>query len=155
MEKLIKIIAQYPDVFDAEGKKDSALVSKAEKLLGVRLPETFKQYLQEVGTISFEGKEYLGIIHGDFANSGIPDVVWYNLRQREKYGFPPHLIVFYNDDSVQFTCLDTSSFFSADECKIVVWDNVFKKISDSVEISFGDFLLEEMEEALEELELED
>jgi hypothetical protein len=148
-EKLKKIVSKNPDIFEVDGNKENALITKAEEALAVRFPDSFKSYLLEWGSLCFRGIEYYGVTHDNFEKPGIPDVVWVNKHLRSKYGFPTHLVVFYDNDGVEYFCLDTNNFFSETECAIVLWDNVYKKVADSDEISFGEFLLEEVKQTLD------
>jgi antitoxin YobK len=149
MEKIKEIVSKHPQVFTFAGEKPAALVEKAEIALGVRLPKSYRDFLKSYGFISFEGLEYYGVIDEEFEKSGVPDVVWYNHHLRIAQSFPAHLIVVSNNDGVEYMCLDTSKFFSDTECAMVVWDNVSKKVAESYDISFADFLADEMEQALE------
>jgi hypothetical protein len=151
MNELMKLIKEYPSIFDIDGEKSEDLVEKAENTLGVTLPKSYKQFLMKFGMIAFGGREYYGVIHEDFENSGIPDAVWYNLHIRKQYDFPHHLVAVYNNNGVEAVCLDTSNYYSKDECAIVVWDRVHNEILDSANLSFIDYLLEIIEEDLDEL----
>jgi hypothetical protein len=151
MKELIHFVENHPKIFDISGKKSGELVEKAETALGVRLPKSYKDYLQNFGTLSFGARTYFGVIKEDFENSRHPDVVWYNLLMRRDFEFPEHLLIVYNDEGVVFTCLDTSNFYSEYECALVMWDNVHKEVFESVNVSFVDYLLEEIEEQIDEL----
>ena len=151
MNDLINIVENHPKIFDLSGKKSHDLIAKAEFALDVRLPKSYKDFVMNFGKLAFGSRTYLGIIHENFERSGLPDVVWYNLLLRRQYGFPQHLIVVLDEDGVLFTCLDTSNYYSQDECALVMWDNVHKKVIESVNVNFIDYLLEVIEDQLDEL----
>lgn len=151
MNKLIELVQAYPSIFTVSGKKSALLVEKAEKKLGNRLPTSYKQFLMEFGKLAFGARTYLGVIDDDFENSGLPDGIWFNLFLRKEYNFPQHLIVVYNNNGLEFICLDTSNFFSEDECGIAVWDCVHDVVTATANVQFSEYLLEEINEQLEEL----
>jgi hypothetical protein len=151
MNKLIELVKAYPSIFTVSGKKSALLVEKAEKALDVKLPLSYKQFLIEFGKLAFGARTYLGVIDDDFENSGLPDGIWYNLRLRREYNFPKHLIVVYNNNGLELICLDTKNFFSADECAIAIWDCVHDEVSATANVQFADYLLDEINDQLEEL----
>jgi hypothetical protein len=149
MERLKQLVNDHADEFFTHSKKSDLLISKAEQVLEVKLPQSYKDFVLEWGMMSFEGLEFYGIIHEDFANSGLPDAVWFTLHLRRQFDFPKNLVVFLDHEGDEYLCLDTNDYFSPEECAIVLWDNVEKEVADRYEISFGDFLIEEIEQAFE------
>lgn len=137
---------EYDDVFVAGGRPE--LIEKAETFLDVKLPESFKVYLSRWGNISIGAIEFYGLTKNDnFVDACIPNFAWFTARKRETINLPKHLIVFQSINDVEYLCLDVSTLTNG-ECPIVVWDNIEKEITDSFQITFLDFLLEELKENL-------
>lgn len=149
MERIIEIVNERAGEVGSAGSKEFSLIDKAEAALGVHFPKSYREFLNKWGVFWFEGLEYYGVIDDDFENAGIPDVVWVNRQLRASEDFPNNLIVFSNRDGVQYWCMDTSAMNSNNECPIVLWDNVRKKVAESFDISFTDFVVDELEAAFE------
>jgi hypothetical protein len=149
MDRISEIIGSNPTQVGSAGPKSLELIAKAEDALAVPFPKSYKDFLHRWGVMWFGGLEYYGVINDDFENSSIPDVVWVNLRLRSEENFPDHLIVFSNRDGVQYWCMDTSKMDTAGECPIVLWDNVGKEVDASFEMTFADFVVDEMEVVFE------
>ncbi len=149
MERLKQLVNDHADEFFTHSKKSELLISKAEQVLDVKLPKSYKDFVIEWGMMSFKGFEFYGLIHGDFDKQRMPSVVRFNMDLRTEESFPHHLIAFFDNDGVEYMCLDTSNFFSESECSIALWDNVNKKVADSFDISFAEYLLDEIEQVLE------
>jgi hypothetical protein len=150
MEKMMQLVAMFPEKFQFLGPTEPSLVELAEFELGTKLSTSFKDYLRTWGVLEFDSSEFYGIIGPDFVNSSVPDFVWFNKLIRKTKGFPKHLVVFRNVDGVIYFCLDTSKFGENGECPVVVWDAVSDEIEEQYDLNFGEFLYECAEEALEE-----
>jgi len=132
------------DVFVAGGRPES--VEAAESRLGVRLPASFRGYLERWGNLSVGSIEYYGLTRNDhFDNAAVPNFVWFTLRKREQVGLPSDLVVFLNKDGDEYVCLDTSKMMD-DECPVVIWDNVSRAVSEVLECDFAEYLLGELDE---------
>lgn len=148
MDEILKIInANIADI-RVSGSKPANWIIKAESMLECKLPKSYKFFLEKWGVLRFDGNEYYGIVKDDFENSGIPDVVWFNLRRRFQDNFPKNLIIFKDNlDSSEYLCLDVSKMDDDGECPVVVWDNVNKEIEQTLDANFGNILLEDLEES--------
>lgn len=137
------------DAFIAGGQPE-AMVSAAESKLGVSFPPSFREYLLRWGNVSCDEVEYYGLTrNGDFDNGGIPNCVWFTIRKRTTVGLPLSLVVFRNINDEEYYCIDTNEVLENDERKIVIWDNVAREISRTLDGNFTDFLLEELTEISE------
>ena len=136
---------------DISGPKPEEMVAAAEAKLGVPFPPSFRQYLLKWGNVSFEGIEYYGLTqNSDFDNSGIPNCVWYTLKQRRQVGLPDHLIIFLNHDGDEFICIDTDHVLDGDERGIAFWNNAERTVSDQLAITFAEYLHDELSECLDD-----
>lgn len=134
------------DAFIAGGQPDQ--IDAAEVKLGLKFPQTFKDYLSEWGNLSAEGQEYYGLTRsGDFDNSGVPNCVWYTLTERVDVGLPDELVIVRNDNGEQYICIECN--LPGNEERIVYWDNIEREVDRTVNMTFVEFLKEELEELLE------
>lgn len=148
MDELLKIVNANSEAIRISGNKPPEWISKAESILECKLPVSYKMFLEKWGVLRFDGKEYYGIVKDDFENSGIPDVVWFNMRRRSQDNFPKHLIIFKDhSDGAEYLCLDVSKMDDNVECPVVVWDAITKKIDQRLDANFGEILLEDLEES--------
>lgn len=149
-DRLKAKVTANKSLFFFAGHKDQELITLAEKALGLEFPLSYRQFVAEWGMMSFGGLEYYGVIDGEFQDSGIPDVVWFNLTIRSEENFPQELIAFSDRDGVQYYCIDTSKKLDRDECPVVIWDNIHKKASQVLPIDFAQFAIEEIEGVIAE-----
>lgn len=146
MDEILKIINANITEIRVSGAKPREWITKAESILEFKLPRSYKFFLEKWGVLRFDGNEYYGIVKDDFENSGIPDFVWFNMRRRSRDNFPKHLIIFKDHlDGSEYLCLDVSKMDDNGECPVVVWDNINKKIDQTLDANFGDILLEDLE----------
>ena len=68
------------------------------------------------------------------------------MSKRTTVGLPHSLIVFRNINDEEYLCIDTDQALDNDERKIAIWDNIEREISQTLDVNFADFLLEELTE---------
>lgn len=90
--KAFKLIENNIELSDFIGSINSELILKAEEILNLKFPYSYKQFLSKYGAGDINGFEIYGIIDSDFINSSIPDAIWCTLDER-KNGLPSNLIV--------------------------------------------------------------
>lgn len=61
MSKFVDLLKSFDDFFDAKGAEEEA-VSQAEKVLGLKFADDYKEYVRECGIASAGGHEFTGII---------------------------------------------------------------------------------------------
>ncbi|MED4401582.1 SMI1/KNR4 family protein [Metabacillus fastidiosus] len=96
------------------GTLEDSKISSIEKMLHVKLPESYKWFLREYGTGGIVGIEILG--------GGLREVPTCVRETEEwrKYGLPPDLVVIQNY-GVGVYCLDTSRLVN-NECPVIDWE---------------------------------
>jgi hypothetical protein len=133
------------------GGQSDEMIAAAEARLGVTFPASFRAYLSQLGNLSFNGYEYYGLTrNADFDHSGIPNCVWFTLRKRDQIGLPAPLVIFRNENDEKYYCLDTTQTRD-DECPVVIWDNITREISQTLNARFSEFLQAELTEWLDEM----
>ena len=144
-EKAKAIIAANGDTGRFAGSKPEELVKKAEDMLGVRFPPTYRQFLLDYGAGNFgSADEFYGVIDEDFENSSVPDGVWFTLTERRDAGLPGDLIVVGDTGMGELYCLN----LAAKEGPVVVIDPGFDMaVREEVAPDFGTFLLQRVQQA--------
>src|SRR4051794_16912582 len=144
------LLEQHRDRADFVGPRDSRLIERAESVLGVRFPPTYRRFVLEFGAGDFGGTEIYGVIGDEFEDSSIPDGVWNALEHRRKETLPVHLFEFHAPGQGEAICLDFSA--PGDEAWVVsAWPGSNAK----TEILFDDFGAWLMEAVEDELDADD
>ena len=117
-------------------------------------PRSFRDYLREWGNISFDGHGYYGVTRTrDFDRAGVPNAVWFTIRKRRDVGLPPSLVICRNINDDEYLCINTTQKLNGDERAMVWWDNVDRRIAQTLSVTFIDFLREDLEELLKDRSL--
>ena len=91
----------------------------AEGYLGVRFPNSYREFLQRYGAGSFGGRDVYGL---GVPDTGLPNVVWATdaLRGSDDF-FPADLVVIQDTGEGDILCLATSRLNDQNECPVVQW----------------------------------
>jgi antitoxin YobK len=125
---------------DFEGAKTESLVTKAESVLGVKFPPTYRRFLLEFGCGYIDPYEVYGLVDDNFEKSGIPDGIWLTLTKRKSIKLKPSYVIIGDvGDGTQYA-INTGRVNAQGECPVVLLT------VDGIEIeivanSFGSFLL--------------
>jgi antitoxin YobK len=157
-EKAKELILDNDELADFNNGVSNELIALAEEKIGLKFTGSYLDFLQTFGVGNFGAEEIYGIIHEDFENSATPDAIWFTLTEREESNLPSHLLVIYHTGGVELFCLDYSKLDDDKEPRVVVFVPGFELKYQTYEViadTFGDFLLELVEEQLEEDDDED
>lgn len=136
-EKIKKRISEYEDEgFFTRVAPTPEMLEEAQEKLGVKIPGQFLDYLNTYSHGGVGGIEILGV-----GFNGVMAFLETTLRYR-KYGLPENFIVIENCDEWVY-CLD------ADSGRVVSWSQL-DGVKGEYE-SFDDFLLDELENAIDNL----
>lgn len=102
-----------------EGVSD-AEIQNAEDALGVRLPSSYRTFLQKYGWIHFAGIPIVGLVSREDSAREVAGLVEENLRLRAEKRLPKHLIWFSEDGADFQFMFDTNSQDGA-EHRIIIW----------------------------------
>lgn len=137
------------DQADFVGPRDPALVSAAERALGVSFPPTFRRFILDLGSGSVGSREFYGVIDDNFATSAVPNGIWLTLDERKKFGLPHSLVIIGDTGMGEYLALDTSMVNDDGEAAIVVWAPGVSIGTGELEIvasDFGTFFLQAVHE---------
>ena len=146
IEKAFKIIEKNLDEADFEEGVASEIVEKAENILSVRFPPSYKMFLEKYGVGDIFGVEIYGIIKDPTIDaSAVPNCVWITQNLRKTIGLPLQYIAIASTGYGPFYFINTIVRDKDEESPIVIWE---KGKVQSVSKSFGDFLYTELKKAM-------
>jgi hypothetical protein len=136
---------------DFHGPKDENIIFKAELILGLKFPPSYRFFLQTVGA-GGPGKAYIpGLITNTSQALKDGGIVWGELTDREKGFHPKHLINIHDVGEGTTYCLDTSQMNEEGECPVVAWPLGGYEETPVLEIiapDFGTFFLDLVKQEL-------
>lgn len=144
-ENALNLINENEFLSDFVGKCPEQLVRKAEEKLNLSFPKSYKQFLLNFGAGNFGSEEVYGIVKEDFENSGIPDAIWYTIKQRKEVNLPSNLVVIYHTGGEEIFCLDTNKPGKHGEPAVISYAIGVDPKHQTYEIianDFGEFLLQ-------------
>ena len=125
-----------------------AQLAEAERILGHRLPGSFREFLSTWGDIEFHSTQFLGIpLAMDMAHPTQADFVGATLDGREKLGLPLPFVLCASYPNGLHVCLDTFSMRD-EEGPALVWNGTTRAVVQILAPTFADFLRNHMEAAL-------
>jgi antitoxin YobK len=135
------------------GEKEASLLQKAEEVLGLTFPPTYRLFLKKLGCGGFGGFEVYGLIDNNFYDSGIPNGIWLTLRHRKLYNLPHQFIIISDLGYGPFYVLDASKPNTDGEYPVLVLPIGYNPINtEKANEDFGDFLLEQINQSLSDEE---
>lgn len=144
LTEAFKLIQENPNDADFMNGCSDELINKAEQVLDINFPQTYKVFLKKYGAGDIAGQEFYGVIDEDFENSSIPDAIWLTLHDREKYNFPKHLLIISQTSDGYYYVLDCSKMKDEEEGAVYEWNpNISKENDTLVEVAkdYGEFIL--------------
>jgi len=116
-------------------------IGELEKELGLLLPTSYRQFIQELGFLVASGNDYLGFYGKDFTDPST--FIGLTLRMRNEGNIDYSLIAVHNNEDFGIVCLNTEKCIN-DECEVVFWDPWRKEIIEVIASSYKDFLFAEI-----------
>jgi hypothetical protein len=148
LEKALSIIKDNQNEGFFAGLKPDDLIQKAEKIIGLYLPPTYRRFVSELGAGGIAGQEFYGVIDDDFYESSVPDGIWCTLHARKTYELPDDLIIVGAVDDGSYIVLDAHKDNKEKEASVMTWREPDEE-PDLLFEDFGEYLLDRVSEALE------
>ena len=143
-----ELLKKHAELADFAGPRGARLVERAEEVIRVRFPPTYRRFLLDFGAGSFGGTEIYGVVDADFEQSAIPDGIWNALEHRRNGTLPEHLYEFYAPGDGEAVCLDFSA--PGEEAWVVsAWPGAGAETHILFD-DFGAWLMEAIEDELED-----
>ncbi len=140
LNDVAQFVVQNQDISDAGRPATDDLIGKAEQFLDLRFPNDYREFLKRWGTLAIGPLEFYGITGDAFDSSSVPNAIWLTNRKRQQLGLPKELVILYDNNGVEYYCLDTSN---AEESPVVIWDIRSREVRAVKANSLFDFILEE------------
>lgn len=146
-KKALKLIKENEGLLVKTKGAELEVIQLAEKKLGVKFPEVYKQFLKDFGYLNFEALQVYGIVNNKLIDkSSVPDGIWYTLDERLRYNFPNELLIIADFGIGELYCLDLSS--NNEYGKVIAYilgydDN--EQIREVIADNFGEFLYKQIE----------
>lgn len=121
------------------GPQQERHIVALETALQVKLPPSYRSFLQHIGGGGTMGGQISGIYDSDPMGIYAGGVYSDTLRYRDDCGLPSNLLVIFALDDSFAWCLDMSRPREDGECPVVFYDCVQTKVTKTLFSSFGDF----------------
>ncbi len=136
------------------GPKQDQSILLAEEVLGILFPKTYKNFLKLFGSGGLGPVEIYGLTRDyqkDFQSGCVPNAIWLTLDERKDDYLPKHFIIISDTGDGYWYCLDASQKNADGEYPVVIWGlHMPEKDKEKVAEDFGEFLLEQTKNALED-----
>jgi len=142
IDESIKLLNSSGINYYSIGKQKDTTIEKAEVLLGVKFPESYKAFLKKLGACSFKDEEIYGLVGENLDSPSIPNVVWCTLNYR-KYGLPNNLIVIGHNEHA-YPCIKINNDFKK---PVIAYDISLPEHVQKTKVlanDFGDYFLEKI-----------
>lgn len=100
---------------------DGHVISACEEMLGVKFPQSYRDFLSSFGALSVGDSSISGILNNSVDDIGGGSVVGDTQRLRQEYGLPVNLVVIESDDEAPY-CLDVAQPTLDGECYVVCYE---------------------------------
>lgn len=145
-------LAPQCEYYKAAGQQTDDLIEKIEKAYGFKLSQQHREYYKEYGYIMFFGTEIYGIYKEVFEGIYAGNAVIATLQDREEYNLPEEWIPVFDYDDGYKAYLDYTHLNLEQEPRVVlgIFTGKEYEITEIISEDLGDFLLELVEQQLEE-----
>jgi hypothetical protein len=145
-EDALAIVQNTPSSSDFFGPAPEDNVDAAERMLGIRMPPSYRRFLVTLGVGSFDDAEFYGIVANKIPGSSVPSMVWRTLEDRKFAGYPKTYITIMSSGYGPIFCLDSSVVNSQNEYPVVEWAPAVSVTNPGERLaeSFGTFFLDEI-----------
>lgn len=148
-DKIISIITTYEKDGDFMGGVNEGTIREAAQMLNIKFPNSYHWFLKQYGSGGLDGID----IHGCETTAADSSVVYHTKLYRGTYNLPEQYIVL-NDIDGTVTCLDTNQMKDG-ECPVVFWSRFSKELYAITYENFSDYLLDCLQESVDNLYDED
>lgn len=129
-------------------------IQEAEIKLGFEFPESYREFLKNLGSGDFHGEEFYGLIPGQLDAEEIPNGLWFTMDMRESCNLPQSVFAFQAFDGDAVACLLLSKMENG-ECPVVQWDygeDQEKQLNKPhiIADSFGDYFFDRINDLIKD-----
>ncbi len=160
LEKAFDLIEKQFTIEEIDfcGNQVPNTIRKAEIILNVVFPKTYRAFIEKYGCGGVGSFEIYGIIKDEEYDEKsipfvtIPNAVWTTLKWRRDFNHPLHLIIISDLGDGSVYCLDTSQMNIKEECPVVIYPVCKHEANLKLEIvaeDFGKFFLDMVQNQIE------
>ncbi|UPW81413.1 SMI1/KNR4 family protein [Lysinibacillus sp. Ag94] len=142
-DKIISIISTYEIDGGFTGGVNEDTIREAAQMLNITFPSSYHWFLKQYGSGGIKGMD----IHGCKTTAADSSVVYHTQLYREKYNLPVQYIVLEDIDGC-VSCLDTNQMNDG-ECPVVSWSRFSKELYAVTYENFSDYLLDYLQECVD------
>ena len=125
--------------YSLDGHYSDEEVESAEKILNIKFPKSYREFLKKYGSVEVRSLEIMGLSRDNYQNSGYGDVVWVTLNDRGNFSQPNHIIKLEHLGDGSYYALDLSQMNNDNECPVVVWPIGGYEMTPVLEVVAPDF----------------
>jgi hypothetical protein len=143
-EEALALIENHLDEADFEAQSDER-IERAERVLKVRFPPTYRRFLLELGAGAIGAEEFYGLVNDDFEDARPPQAVGLTREFRREGHVSDDLVVIYNLGQGSYYALDTARTDQDGEAPVVGFTPGLNRAGDELELiapDFGRFFLD-------------
>ena len=146
LEQALAIVRAKPAASDFFGPAPEDNVDAAERMLGIRMPPSYRRFRVTLGVGSFDDAEFYGIVANKIPASSVPSMIWRTLEDRKLASYPKTHITIMSSGYGPIFCLDSSVVNSEDEYPVIEWTPSTSAANPGARLSesFGAFFLDEV-----------
>ncbi|MFH8717318.1 SMI1/KNR4 family protein [Streptomyces zaomyceticus] len=142
-ELVIGLVRENGDIANHADGCDIITMTAAERALGVALPPSYRQLIEEFGTWDVAGEEFLGVYRTPAMGQKLLGSVAETLDACSQYGMPSDFVVVMFDGMGGLVVLDSSQVDEEGEYPVLVWNPgiVDRQSMERLGNDFGHFAL--------------
>ena len=118
-EEAIKIIDKNKELFYYDKNISQENVNEAERMLDITFPASYRDFLKRYGYLRISSYEIYGLVV-DVNYEAIPNAVWLNIDERNKFNFPKDLFIIGSTGYGEWYAIDLLNTSQKGEAVIVV-----------------------------------
>lgn len=126
---------------DFIGWRPDEWVVKAEQLLGISFPSTYRRFLREFGCGGLRSEYFYGIVDADLLRGPVPNGIWLTLDERKVAGLSPSMVIVQSGGDGSWYAIDTAQRNTESESPVLLLD-VNCRPFETVAEDFGRFFLD-------------
>jgi len=155
LDQAFILIDQWPQLQRFAGPQSEASIDKAESLLNLTFPPSYRRFLSKYGAGGFGSLDIYGIVNSTLDSAELPNAIWLTLQERVTAGLPHSLVILaQGDDDDAYVCLNClQESGSTSEVPVIAYDpQGMESLADSYRIAktFGSFLLRVVQMVIDE-----
>lgn len=158
LNKAFELFVEYPECATLDSAKEEDLILRVEKILELKFPPSYREFLRRYGCVDFCSNEYYGIWKEDSEGTSGSAVIKMTLDSRKRWNLPHKYIIVGVSGYGPYDAIDISKPNEDGECPVIMIeindeDPVTKEKEwhemEQLAPDFGTYLYNQSKQALE------